>query len=105
MDLHRLAMLVVLLTLIGFITVFQQVRTWRLGYRINELREKKRLLQEEQRRMQLEVARGLSSASLMERAQALGVNVGTPSGYNVVRVGSTAADLVGGAGEKMEGGQ
>ena len=85
MDIHRLALLVLLLTVIGFITVFQQVRTWRQGYRINELREKRRELSEEQRRLELEVARARSGPALVVRAQELSVPV-APQSYNVVRV-------------------
>lgn len=86
MDIHRLALLVVLLTLIGFITVFHQVKLWRSGYRINDLREKKRLLSEERRRLELDVARAKSSSALLEHAQALAVPVSLPAQYNVVRV-------------------
>lgn len=86
MDIHRLALLVVLLTLIGFITVFHQVKIWRSGYRINELREKKRLLSEERRRLELDVARAKSSQVLLARAEALAVPVSLPAQYNVVRV-------------------
>ncbi len=86
MDIRRLALLVLLLTVIGFITVFQQVKTWRQGYRINELREKRRKLQEEQRLLELAVARARSGPVLVERAQALAVPVTPPQSYNVVRV-------------------
>ena len=86
MDIYRLALLVVLLTLIGFITVFHQVKIWRSGYRINELREQKRLLSEERRRLELDVARAQSSQVLLARAAALAVPVSLPAQYNVVRV-------------------
>lgn len=86
MDIGRLALLVVLLTLVGFITVFQHLKTYRSGYRINELRDKQRLLQEEQRRLELDVARSMTSQHLLARAQALAVPVSLPGHYNVVRI-------------------
>lgn len=86
MKLYRVFIVVAVMTLLALLTVWQQMQTTRLGYKIEEIEQKKQRLLEEQRQLCVEVSRLGAPDALTARAEKLGIKLTQPSEVSVVKV-------------------
>lgn len=86
MQLHRVALLVVLMILLGLLTVFQPIQTWRLGYRITALEQVRDRLVEENKKLELANSRLGTPEALLQRAASLDLGLAYPKRWSVIKV-------------------
>lgn len=85
MQLHRVVLLVILLVLLGLMTVFQPIQTWRLGYRITTLNQVRDHLVEENKRLELVNTKLGTPEALLQRASAMELGLNFPKRWCVLR--------------------
>ncbi|MBI5369506.1 MAG: hypothetical protein HZA54_20910 [Planctomycetes bacterium] len=86
MQLHRVALLVLLMVLLGLMTVFQPIQSWRLGYRMTALTQVRDRLVEENQQLELSNARLGTPEALLQRASALDLGLAYPKRWSVLKV-------------------
>ncbi|MBA7530876.1 hypothetical protein ES705_23087 [subsurface metagenome] len=84
MTTRRLILIIGLITFLGLITAWQQIQTLRLGYQISEANQTKKQLLDEEKALEICVARLKSPGNLLARSVRMKVNLVYPEKWGLV---------------------
>ena len=84
MTTRRLILIIGLITFLGLITAWQQIQTVRFGYQISEANQIKQRLIEEEKALEICVARLKSPEKLLARSTRMKVNLVYPEKWDLV---------------------
>lgn len=78
----RFILIIALLTLLGFITAWQQIQTVRFGYKISEIEQYKKQLVEQRLNLTLRLAQLKSPQNLLAQAKVMKINFSYPQEWS-----------------------